>query len=284
MPASHPVQKSIGPSRLLVLGAGYVGARALALGRKRGLEVCGTVRSAERAQALRQRGFDIRVAPRLDEGVAQLVDEHTHVVVSFQADPQTDAVVAPALQGAHSVVYVSSTGVYAGLSGRIDDATALPATADERPRRLRAAEDRYRGVSATVLRCPGIYGPDRGLHVRVLDGRHHIAGDGRRVLSRIHADDVAQLALAATHSPAEVFVVGDRAPTPQIEVVRFICERYGVAMPPSIPLEQAPATLQADREVDPSRALHALGVALAYPSYREGMAPEATGLVARSAP
>jgi nucleoside-diphosphate-sugar epimerase len=240
-------------SRLLVLGAGYTGARALRLGRARGLAVCGTVRSESSAAGLREQGFDILVASELDERIAERVDADTHVVVAFPPDDRSDARIAP----------------------------ALPAAPDARALRILAAEQQYRAVSACVLRSPGIYGPDRGLHVRVLSGSHRIPGDGSRTLSRIHADDLAQFALAASHAPAQTFVVGDHRPAPHLEVVRFICENYGVPMPESVPLDSVHASLRADREVDPSRALERFQVTLRYPSYREGMAPAATGLARR---
>jgi hypothetical protein len=67
----------------------------------------------------------------------------------------------------------------------------------------------------------------------------------------------------------------------QVEVVRFICEAYGVSMPPFVALESVHASLRADRRIDASRALSMLGEALRYPTYREGMAPAATGVRAR---
>jgi nucleoside-diphosphate-sugar epimerase len=130
-----------------------------------------------------------------------------------------------------------------------------------------------------VLRASGIYGPDRGLHLRVIRGEHRIPGDGSRMLSRIHVEDLAAFALAAgDYARADTFVISDEEPAPHIEVVRFICETYGCPMPPSIPLDQAHATLQADRSVDSIRARTTLNLTLRYPSYRQGMSRPATGL------
>jgi len=97
-------------------------------------------------------------------------------------------------------------------------------------------------------------------------------------LSRIHAEDLAQLALSPAAPRGDTFVVGDLAPAPHIEVVRYICEAYRVPLPASAPIESLHASLRADRAIDPSRALRVLGVELRYPSYRQGMSPAATGL------
>jgi nucleoside-diphosphate-sugar epimerase len=133
-----------------------------------------------------------------------------------------------------------------------------------------------------VLRCPGIYGPDRGLHVRVVKGEHRIPGDGTRFLSRIHRDDLAQLVLASGdpgRARGETYVVGDLEPGTHLDVVGFLAETYGVPFPPFVPLESVHETLRADRRIDGSRALATFGVTLRHPTYREGMAKAATGML-----
>lgn len=268
-------------TRVLILGCGYAGLRMLQLARKRGLDVVATVRTADRVAPLEQAGAHVLQSPVLGAEIEPYLDAQTRVVVAFPADPATDLRVAPRLSRAHSAVYVSSTGVYGNLRGNVDDSTPLPAAADDRVARLQAAEQRYREAGATVLRCPAIYGPDRGLHMRVLRGEHRIPGDGTHMLSRIHAEDLAQYALSAAAVRGETFVVADSEPAPHIDVVRFICSAYHLPLPESAPLESLHASLRADRAVDPSRALERLAVTLRYPTYRQGMAPEATGIAPR---
>ena len=251
------------------------------------------MRSDARAAALRAEGFEVLQASVLGDAVAEHVDARTRVVVAFPPDGETDARIAPLIARASHVVYISSTGVYGERRGVVDDRTPVPASPppSERAAKVLAAEAAYRAHGATVLRCPGIYGRDRGLHVRIVKGEHRIPGDGTRFLSRIHVDDLAQLVLAAAShgsahgavpgSPA-TYVVGDLEPAAHIEVVRFIAEAYGVAVPPCVPLDSVHESLRADRRVDASRALSELGVTLRYPTFREGMAPSATGLTARA--
>jgi len=265
-------------SKLLILGCGYTGSRVLEQGLARGLEVTATVRSeasasGPRAIAARFPAAVARtiVAPVLTREVVGSVGKDTHVVVAFPSDGHTDATVAPWLADAFSVAYISSTGVYGEVRGRIDDTTPLPAARDDRGRRLLDAEQQYRAIGGTVLRSPGIYGPDRGLHRRVQRGEHRIPGDGSRFTSRIHADDLAQFALAAAGVRGETFVVGDEKPVPHLEIVRFVCERYGLPLPPSVPFDEVHASLRADRAIDASRARAQLGVKLRYPTYREGL-------------
>lgn len=260
-----------GVREVLVLGAGFTGAAVARRARAARLGVHCTVRSEARRVALEGEGFRVLAQPDLDAGIAAYVTPETHVVVAYPPDGTTCARVAPACARAHSIAYVSTVGVYGDHRGLVDDTTPLPAAPSERARRVLDAEATWRSVGATVLRAPGIYGEGRGLHVRVTSGAHKIPGDGTRFLSRIHVEDLAALALAASRVSGETYVVGDLEPAPHGEVVRFIAEEYGVPMPPYVPLDEVHETLRADRRVDPSRALRELGVSLAFPSYRVGM-------------
>lgn len=254
---------------VVVLGCGYTGVAVARLARSRGLSVLAFVRSESRAEPLRNAGFDV-IATKLQADSVPAVDARTHVVVAFPPDGETDARIAPLFRGAGSIAYVSTTGVYGSLTGRIDDATQLPSPT-HRTKRVLAAEEAWRAVGATVLRCPAIYGADRGLHLRIVRGEHRIAGDGSSYTSRIHVEDLAQLLLAARGVRSETFVVGDGSPATQNEIATWISEEWGVPMPPCVPADQVHETLRADRQVDGARALTTLGVELRYPDYRSGM-------------
>ena len=258
---------------VLVLGAGFTGAEVARQASEHGARVRCHTRTEERAASLSARGFEVWRCETLEpDAVAALVRADTLVVIAFPPDGSTDARLAPVLRGAGSVRYVSSTGVYPRDVGHLDDETAV-ATSDAGPHvAVLAAERAYRAIGATVLRAPAIYGALRGLHVRVIEGKHRLAGDGSNVLSRIHVEDLAALLLARPEIRGETFVVSDGDRTPQVEVVRWICAEYGVPMPASARLDEAPRTLRGNRTLDPSRALRTLGVSPRWPSFRVGMA------------
>lgn len=259
--------------RVVVLGAGYAGLAILRRAREAGLRALGTTRDAGRAAALTREGIEAFCGGVLDPALLHALGPQDHVVVTFPPDGSTDAELAPMLPAVAAVTYLSTTGVYDDRRGLIDDETPTPDAPSPRAAARLAAERSYRAAGATVLRCPGIYGPDRGLHVRVASGKHRIPGDGTRFTSRIHVDDLATLVLAAGAVRRETFVVGDEAPAPHGEVVRWICHAWGVPVPPYAPLEEVHETLRADRRVDARRALRMLDVSLRYPTFREGMAP-----------
>lgn len=255
---------------VLVLGAGYAGAAVLARARDAGLGARGVVRSPARAEELRARGFEVVVAPVFGAELGSLAGARTHVVVTFPPDGEVDARVAAGLGGVGAITYLSSTGVYGDRRGPIDDTTPTTERPSASAARRLDAEAIWRDRGATILRCPAIYGPDRGLHVRVWSGKHRLPGDGSGFVSRVHVEDLAAFVLAAPRAAGETFVVGDAEPAPQREVVAWLHERYGAPIPPSVPLEEVHETLRGDRRIDPRRALARLGVTLRYPSYEVG--------------
>lgn len=260
----------------VVLGCGFTGAVAAGMQRASGARVVATTRSEERAAELAARGIEVNVLPALTaHAVDRLVPDGADVLVAFPPDGETDATIAPSLRRARAIAYISSTAVYGGATGRIDEATKVSADNPRAAARI-AAEAVYRERGAVVLRAAGIYGPGRGLHQRLLRGDFRMTGEGeqqgRNVVSRIHVEDLARLTLAALEraAPGEIFVVADDAPVPQIEVVRWLCARLGLELPPSAPREELHETLRHDRAVDNTKIKGALGMTLLYPSYREG--------------
>ncbi|MDI1478582.1 NAD-dependent epimerase/dehydratase family protein [Polyangium sp. y55x31] len=257
---------------LVILGCGFTGTYAAKQALAAGTRVVGTTRSPERAAALSRLGVDVRLAPRLDEAlVAPLVREDTRVLVTYPPDDAADASLLPLLYRAASAVYISSTGVYGSASGRIDEETPVDPSEPRAAARLQA-EATVRAAGGIVLRAAAIYGPGRGLHVRLARGEHKIAEGGRSVISRIHVEDLARLALAAlARAPkGEVFVVADDAPVPQSEVIDWLCARLGLPRPAEVPRADLPPTLRNDRRVDARKIRRSLGVSLDYPTYREG--------------
>ena len=264
---------------LLILGCGFTGMEAARQALASGQVVAGTSRAVEKLGELRALGIHAEWAPELNaDAVHARLLPGARVLVTFAPDGVTDAKVAPALAG-HRIVYISTTGVFGGARGKVDESTPVDATNPRAAARL-AAEALYQQQGAVVLRAAGIYGPWRGLHRRLLAGTYRIPAAGSNVVSRIHVADLAALARSVLDAGDEIFartrgrafVVADDAPVPQIEALEWLCHELGVALPPSSPLDEVPVTLRHDRAVD-NRAIKALlRFQLAYPSYREGFA------------
>jgi nucleoside-diphosphate-sugar epimerase len=257
---------------LVILGCGFTGTVAARMWLEAGGRVIGTIRSPRPAESLSNMGIDVRIVPRLDAEIGlSLLNDHPRVLVTYPPDPETDRALLPLLSRARAAVYVSSTGVYGNAAGRIDEST--PVDPSEPRAALRLAAERFAQMAgAVVLRAAAIYGPGRGLHVRLVRGEHRIAEGARNVVSRIHVQDLARLCLAALErgNRGDVFVVADNAPVPQAEVISWLCEKLGLPLPPEIPREQLPVTLQNNRHIDARKIQESLGMSLQFPTYREG--------------
>lgn len=257
---------------LVILGCGFLGRAVARQVRASGRLVIGTVRTDEAARVLRAEGIDARVMAALDaQGLHSLAPTGMDLVVMYPPDGVTDAALTSSPLTARHTVYISSTAVYGEARGDVDEATPVDLRTPRAALRF-AAESAWRARGAVVLRAAGIYGPGRGIHVRIANGVFRTPGDGTNVVSRIHVDDLASLVLAALERghPGAVYVAADDTPVPQIEAIRFVCEVLGRPMPASVPLAEASETLRHDRHVRNAAARRDLAWAPRFPSYREG--------------
>jgi nucleoside-diphosphate-sugar epimerase len=269
---------------LLTLGHGYsAAALAATLPDWRRL---GTTRSPERAAAMRAAG----VAP-LDWADAAAVDAAiaaaSHILVSLPPDADGDPVLArhrPALAAARPawLGYLSTTGVYGDRAGGwVDEASPL-APVGERGRRRVAAEAAWAATGLPVhhFRLAGIYGPGRSALDRLRAGTARRIVKPGQVFSRIHVADIAA-ALAASIArpdPGRAYNLADDEPAPPEDVIEFAAGLLGLPVPPAVAFEDADLGPMArsfyaeSKRVANDRIKRELGLRLAYPDYRRGLA------------
>ena len=178
-------------------------------------------------------------------------------------------------------IYISSTGVYAQSQGEWVDELSPCEPQRQGGRACLAAEQLLAahalGNRAIVLRLAGLYGPERIPNAELIRGGKPIAAPERGYLNLIHVDDAASVVLAAeerAHPPC-TYVVSDGHPvlrrTYYEELARLLhAPGARFELPPS----DAPAAVRAtsDKRANSARMTAELGVKLAYPSYREGLA------------
>lgn len=280
--------------RLFIFGLGYSGLEIAKLARAQGFDVTGTCTTAEKAAQLRHAGFDVH----LFDGTAALPEAvlraASHVLCTIAPNETGD----PALHACRALLgqaqwlgYLSTTGVYGDHgSGWVDETTpAVPGQARSIARL--AAEQTWRdlardtGATLDILRLPGIYGPGRSAIDQVKAGTARRIDKPGQFFSRIHVADIANATLAAMGRPivdtgaAGVWNVADDLPAPNSDVVAHAFELLGRPVPPAIPWEQIAPTLspmarsfyRESRRVRNDRLKRDLGVALRYPTYRDGL-------------
>ncbi|MDF2233449.1 SDR family oxidoreductase [Albimonas sp. CAU 1670] len=280
---------------LLSLGHGYSARRLARDLLAEGWRVIGTTRSEAKAEAIRAEGAQALVWPGPDgdpaEALAPWLEAATHILVSAGPDAEGDPVLRAA--GARIaqarpawVGYLSTTGVYGDRSGEWIDESSPRTPATRRGAWRVAAEDAWLGLHAShglpvhVFRLAGIYGPGRGPFEKVRKGEaRRIIKEGQ-VFSRIHVDDIAATLRAsiARPNPGAAYNVNDDLPAPPEDVIAHAAELLGLPIPPAIPFEEAEMTPMArsfyseSKRTKNDRIKTELGVALSFPTYREGLA------------
>jgi nucleoside-diphosphate-sugar epimerase len=211
----------------------------------------------------------------------------THLVCTVAPDASGDPVL-PLVR--HAPVkwlgYLSTTGVYGDRGGNWVDESDEPKPGQTRSKwRLDAEREwqtlgRKANVPVAVFRLPAIYGPGRSALDQVLEGRASCVDKPGQMFSRIHIADIASAVLSAMGLKAgETYNVCDDEPCPQHEVIAFACKLLGRPAPRLVPWEEAAPKMSEmarsfyaeNRRVRNERMKRELGVALTYPSYRDGL-------------
>ncbi|MBS0563665.1 MAG: SDR family oxidoreductase [Proteobacteria bacterium] len=273
---------------LFVLGMGYTAqalARRLLPG---GWQVIGTTRSPDKAARLAAAGIEPLIWP--GTALAPALRRATHLLASIGAGADGDPVLACHRDGIAQAAahlrwagYLSTTGVYGDHRGAwVDEDTPLtPST--ERGRWRKLAEDQWRAVPDLplhVFRLAGIYGPGRGPFAKVRDGTARLIVKDGQYMSRIHVDDLAAVLAVSMAAPApgRAYNVCDDEPSPPEDVLRHAARLLGLPDPPAVRFEEARMSDLArsfyseSKRVRNDRIRRELGVRLAFPTYREGLA------------
>jgi nucleoside-diphosphate-sugar epimerase len=266
--------------RLFIFGLGYSGLEIAKLAKEAGWTVAGTVTGAAKAERLAAEGIETHVF----DGTASVDAEATHVLCTIAPGTAGDPALRSCLgllRGARWLGYLSTTGVYGDHGGGWVDETTTPTPGQRRSIERLDAEQAWQALGAAVFRLPGIYGPGRSAIDQVRTGTARRIDKPGQFFSRIHVSDIAAAVLAAMSHPARgaLYNVVDDLPAPNGDVVAYACELLGLPVPPALPWDDVAPTMspmarsfyEENRRVRNDRLKRELGIALRYPTYREGL-------------
>jgi hypothetical protein len=282
-------------STLLCIGLGYSASVVARRFRAQGWVTIGSSTTEAGLDRIRAAGHEAVTFDGVtaSDGLRAAIGRASHLLVSV---PPREGVVGDPLLALHGedlvnaphlawIGYLSTIGVYGDRQGGIVDETSAPRPSEPRSVRRLAAERAWQALGnvrttpVAVLRLAGIYGPGRSQ----LDAVR--AGTARRILApgqifnRIHVDDIASVVEACIARMVDGVVnVTDHEPTSGESVVAYAARLLGAPLPPAVPLDEAGLSPMGrsfyaeckrvvSRRIEPE-----LGVRLAYPSYREGLA------------
>lgn len=282
---------------ILMLGMGYSAFETAAHLKTRGWTIAGTGRSQASLDKIAAHGFEaIAFDGAAPSGqLAKAIAAATHILVSIPPDNSGDPAVTscgPLIVRSEKlrwIGYLSTIGVYGDHNGAwVDEDTPVnPQSNRSRARVL--AEKEWIGIATVpnvpidIMRLAGIYGPGRSPVERLMRGDGHRIVKPGQVFNRIHVADIAHTVTAAIDTAEEgahtvrIFNVTDDEPAPPQDVVGFAAELLGAALPPATPYDEADLSPMArsfymeNKRVGNDRIKQSLGVALRYPTYREGI-------------
>jgi nucleoside-diphosphate-sugar epimerase len=240
---------------VLIVGCGDIGRRVGTRLHHAGHSVVGLVRSEASAAALSEAGCHA-VAADLDHGGDAQRPEPGGLLYWFAPPPPSgrrdpriraylDAI--PPGEEPERVVLVSTSAVYGDCGGAMVTEATPPAPGSDRGRRRLDAEQTLthwaveRGVDVVILRVPGIYAPERLPLVRIAGGEPILRPEDSGLTNRIHAEDLADIAVlaGAVDAPVGVINVADGVPRPTAEFFDAVADAHDLPHPPRIDLAEA---------------------------------------------
>ncbi|CAX24818.1 MAG: SDR family oxidoreductase [Methylorubrum extorquens] len=279
---------------LFVFGLGFSARHFAERERARFNAVRATVTEPERARSLAaETGFTLRAfGPEADDPrIAEDLADTDVLLISAPPGRDGDTVLARyrdtiAKSRIGWIGYLSTIGVYGDQGGAWIDETTPATPKSARSRDRLAVENAWlalgaeTGKAVQVFRLSGIYGPGRNPIVKLRDGRTQRIVKPGQVFNRIHVADIAATLAASIERPrgGAVYNVTDDEPAPPQTVTEHAAELTGLPLPPEVDFETADLSPMArsfygeNKRVRNRLIREELGVQLAFPTYREGLA------------
>lgn len=272
------------PNNLFCFGYGYV-AKALSYElQDKGFSCVGTSRQPHP-------GAHVICFDENNPVSRDILWQHSHVLISISPQQNEDLVLEKHRQDLIDhpnlkwVGYLSSTSVYGDWQGQwVDESSDCRAQDPIELPRLKAENDWLSlyhefKVPVHIFRLSGIYGPDRNMVDRVLEGVATRIDKQGQFFSRIHVEDIVQVLIASMSSinPGRTYNLADDEPCDSKTVAEFVCDQLGLPYPPLQNFETAHLSPMAqrfyknNRRVKNQRIKEELGIHLKFPTYKEGL-------------
>jgi nucleoside-diphosphate-sugar epimerase len=185
------------------------------------------------------------------------------------------------------IVLISTTGVYGDHDGEWVTEKSITKPQTERGQRRLDSEQQWLTwcedykVEINVLRVPGIYAFSRIPRQRLDNETPVVRAQESGYSNRIHADDLAMVAVTAMRKPiaGEIFNVTDGSPGKIAEYLQAACVVLGLPPLAEISMRQAETELSSgmlsylseSRKISNQKMLSKLNVTLTYPDFRIGL-------------
>lgn len=285
---------------VVIVGCGDIGKRVAKLWKNKGKSIFSLARSEDSLNTLRQQHIHA-ISADLDntQSLKELGSQFSHnSLLYYFAPPPAKGVLDTRMENflesldqnnlPKHLIYISTSGVYGDQQGQTVNEETLANPQVERAQRRYHAEQLlleysvlHTTLSITILRVGGIYGPGRLPLQRLKDQIPMLHENLSPLTNRIHADDLAQICVAAATDIAagEIYNVSDGTNSNMTEYFNTIADFCDLPRPPLVDWEEAEKTiskgmlsyLKESRRMDNSKMLKELKIELIYPSLKDGL-------------
>lgn len=185
------------------------------------------------------------------------------------------------------IVAISTTGVYGDRGGEMVNEEAVPNPQVDRARRRFDMECQLQNwcernqCDLIILRVGGIYGPGKLPIERIKKGIPILKEQDAPKTNRIHADDLAQICVAAAEVDHHyrVYNVSDGTDSNMSEYFLTLADYFNLPPPPQVGWDEAERSMSAgmlsylreSRRVSNERMLTELNIKLNYPDLVSGL-------------
>lgn len=280
-----------------ILGCGDIGLRVATRWLQRQIDVIGVVRSGASVQKLEALtvpavACDLSTAtcclPHIESGsliyyfvpppVTGRHDSHCQQLLQCVEQQETKP---------SRIVAISTTGVYGDRGGELVSEDAPPNPQVDRAQRRYDMERQLqlwceqRHVDLIILRVGGIYGPGRLPLERIKNALPILREELAPKTNRIHADDLADICIAAAKVDQRyrVYNVSDGTDSNMSEYFLTLADFFNLPRPPQVDWAEAERVMSAgmlsylreSRRVSNARMLQELEVTLRYPNLNVGL-------------
>jgi len=282
--------------RILMVGCGDIALRVAPLLRGQN-QLFGLARNAAHFAEMRAAGIvpmrgdldDVGSLHRL-AGLAQIVLHFAPPPNAGERDLRTRNLLAALSLSAlpRHFIYISTSGVYGDCAGAYVAETYPLNAQNARAQRRVDSEKQIRvwakrnGVSASILRVPGIYADDRLPLDRLRAGSPAIAAAEDSYTNHIHADDLARIVVAALRhaKPNRVYHASDDSELKMGEYFDCVADALGLPRPPRLPRAEVQhavspmmwSFMNESRRLRNARMKKELKVVLRYPTVADFLA------------
>lgn len=282
--------------RILMVGCGDIALRVAPLLRGQN-QLFGLARNAAHFAEMRAAGIvpmrgdldDVGSLHRL-AGLAQIVLHFAPPPNAGERDLRTRNLLAALSLSAlpRHFIYISTSGVYGDCAGAYVAETYPLNAQNARAQRRVDSEKQIRvwakrnGVSASILRVPGIYADDRLPLDRLRAGSPAIAAAEDSYTNHIHADDLARIVVAALRhaKPNRVYHASDDSELMMGEYFDCVADALGLPRPPRLPRAEVQhavspmmwSFMNESRRLRNARMKKELKVVLRYPTVADFLA------------